>query len=173
MSDDLLYGVALPVPEPHGSFLQDQRAAVGDPQAAHVPTHITLLPPGRVPQQGLDALTEQIAAVFEEARAFEIELNGTDTFRPISPVTFVVVQRGGEQTAQLANDVRAAAQAPEPDFEFHPHVTIAQHLDDAALDAAQERLADFSCTFTAERVGLYLFDDTAGWTPYRTFALSA
>ena len=38
-------GVAVPVPEPFGSLLRDARASFGDPMAATVPTHITLMPP--------------------------------------------------------------------------------------------------------------------------------
>ena len=42
-------GVALPIPEPHGSELQAYREFFGDPLAASIPTHITLLPPTPVP----------------------------------------------------------------------------------------------------------------------------
>ena len=42
-------GVAVPIPEPWASELQDYRTAVGDTTATKIPTHITLIPPFEVP----------------------------------------------------------------------------------------------------------------------------
>ena len=42
-------GVVVPVPEPWAQLLVDWRSKVGDPQAALVPPHVTLLPPTEVP----------------------------------------------------------------------------------------------------------------------------
>ena len=38
-------GVAVAIPEPWASELQDYRRSVGDHTAAMIPTHITLIPP--------------------------------------------------------------------------------------------------------------------------------
>ena len=41
-------GVAIAIPEPWATELQDYRTAVGDLMAATIPTHITLVPPTEV-----------------------------------------------------------------------------------------------------------------------------
>ncbi len=167
----LTYGVAISVPEPHGERLRSRRAEFGDPLAAQIPSHITLLPPDEVPAGDLDAVASRLAGVAEAAAPFEVDLQGTGTFRPVSPVVFVAVSRGISETELLAADLRAALGAPEPVFPFHPHVTVAHHLDDAALDHAYAALQDFSCSFRVVEVALYLHRADAGWTTHLTFPL--
>src|SRR5215212_5804218 len=41
-------GVSIAIPEPWATELQDYRTSVGDTTAAHIPTHITLIPPAEV-----------------------------------------------------------------------------------------------------------------------------
>ena len=41
------------------------------------------------------------------------------------------------------------------DFPYHPHVTVAHHLEEAALDRAFESLADFRCDFRVGSIELY------------------
>ena len=77
-----------------------------------------------------------------------MRLRGTGTFRPVSPVVFIAVSQGISYTEMLAKSVRRALGAPEPDFPFHPHVTIAHNLDDASLDQAYDELSTFECEFS-------------------------
>jgi 2'-5' RNA ligase len=164
-------GVSIAVPEPHGSLLRDKRAEFGDPMAQTVPSHVTLLPPTEVE----DADLPRVDAALEEAAAalphFTMRLRGTGTFRPVSPVVFVAVSQGISYTEMLAKRVRDKIHAPEPSFPFHPHVTVAQNLDDAALDRAYEELGDFRAEFTVTEFALYLHEDAVGWVPRRTYAL--
>ncbi len=57
------------------------------------------------------------------------------------------------------------------DFPYHPHVTIAHHLDDQALDEAFEGLADFRATFRVAAVDLYEHGEDGVWRVARTFGL--
>ena len=59
----------------------------------------------------------------------------------------------------------------ELQYPYHPHVTIAHHLEDDALDRAFAELADFECEFEVAGFHLYVHDDTAGWQPTRDFPL--
>jgi 2'-5' RNA ligase len=100
-------------------------------------------------------------------------LRGTGTFRPVSPVVFVAVSHGISYTEMLAQCVRDALDSPEPEFPFHPHVTVAHNLDDPSLDRAYEELADFECEFTVSEFALYHHQDDAGWVPQHAFALGS
>ena len=72
----------------------------------------------------------------------------------------------------MAGAVRRGPLAVELAYPYHPHVTIAHHLDDAALDRAFHDLADFECAFTAEHFSLYEHDPVTGWRPTLEFPLS-
>lgn len=165
------FGVAISVPEPHGERLRAHRAAFGDPLAAEIPSHITLLPPDEVPVDRLDVVGARLAEVARASAPFDVALRGTGTFRPVSPVVFVAVAQGVAETEVLAADLRSALGAPDPVFPFHPHVTVAHHLDDTALDHAHAALQGFACAFTVEEVALYLHRPDHGWTTHRTFPL--
>lgn len=171
--DALTFGVAIAVPEPFGEELRGHRASFGDPAAAQIPSHITLLPPDQVTEDDLGDLEARLEHVAARTAPFDVTLQGTGTFRPVSPVVFVAVSRGIAEAGFLAADLRAALEAPEPLFPFHPHVTVAHHLDDDALDHAYATLEDFGCDFEVTEVALYLHREGAGWSTHRTFALEA
>ena len=170
---DLTFGVAIAVPEPYGSVLRERRASFGDPLADTVPSHITLLPPAPLGSDEIDCLASRIEPVAAATAPFDVVLRGTGTFRPVSPVVFVAVSQGISETELLADGLRASVGAAQAAFPFHPHVTVAHHLDDAGLDRAYDELAGFECAFTATEVALYLHDSRDGWIPHRAFPLAA
>ena len=55
-------GVAVAIPEPWATELQDYRTSVGDAMAATIPTHITLVPPTEVTDEELEEIEEHLAA---------------------------------------------------------------------------------------------------------------
>lgn len=165
-------GVAISVPEPFGGELRRHRAAFGDPMAEAVPAHVTLLPPMEVADSELDDVYAGLEVAAAEHERFTLRLRGTGTFRPVSPVVFVAVSEGISCTEQLAKTVRSGLLRGELDFPYHPHVTVAHHLDDEALDRAFNELASFECHFEVNEFALYLHDDANGWNTHRAFGLS-
>lgn len=164
-------GVAVAIPEPWASELQDYRTSVGDATASMIPTHITLIPPTEVTETGLVDVESHLEQVAARMPAFGIHLRGTGTFRPVSPVVFVTVAEGISQCEQLAAALRQGPLAVELQFPFHPHVTIAHHLPDEALDRAFHELATFEAVFDADEFHLYVHDEASGWKPTRDFPL--
>lgn len=167
----LTIGVAIAIPEPFGSELRKRRAAFGDPMAETVPSHVTLMPPTVVTKAEFDGVCDTLQSAASSLHAFPMRLRGTGTFRPVSPVVFIAVSQGISYTEILAKAVRTKLGAPEPDFPFHPHVTIAHNLGDDALDRAYDELADFECAFQVDAFHIYLHEDKDGWTPRREFLL--
>ena len=102
-------GVSIAVPEPYGSFLQRKREGFGDPAAPGIPTHITLLPPTQVRADALPAIERHLAEVAAGFRPFPLRLEGTGTFRPLSPVVFVKVAEGVAGCTALQARIRAAS----------------------------------------------------------------
>jgi len=148
-------GVAVPVPEPWGAELEGWRASFGDPQAASIPAHVTLLPPTAVGPDDLAAVEEHLAAAAAGVAPFPIHLRGTGTFRPVSPVVFVALATG------IAGCER---------FPYHPHVTVALGLEEEALDQAFMELAEFDAVFTVESIRLYELSDD-GWASRAVYPL--
>lgn len=164
-------GVAVAIPEPWATQLQDYRTSVGDITATMIPTHITLVPPTEVDPGALDGVATHLREVADEVDAFRVHLRGTGTFRPVSPVVFVTLAEGISQCESLAAAVRRGPLAVDLEFPYHPHVTVAHDVEEADLDRAFADLADFECAFDVADFHLYVHDPAEGWQPTHDFAL--
>lgn len=163
-------GVAIAIPEPWATELYDYRLAIGDPTAAGVPSHITLIPPIDVDDDVLAEIEAHLEQGAGKHTSFWVHLRGTGTFRPVSPVVFIGLVEGISQCEQLAADVRSGPLDLDLSFPYHPHVTVAHHLGDAELDRAFDELARFECSFEVADFHLYVHDGDA-WQTTRVFPL--
>ena len=162
-------GVAIAVPRPFADELEGWRERFGDPAAHLIQAHVTLLPPTAVAD--VTAVEQHLAAVAQRHAAFPILLSGTGTFRPMSPVVYVRVAAGGEEITTLEADVRSGPLARSLRFPYHPHVTVAHDVPDPMLTLAQDALADYEATFTADCITLYEQGEGGQWSPLGEFAL--
>ena len=171
--DEVRLGVAIAVPEPFAATLQSARASFGDPLAGLIPPHVTLLGPTVRPLTARAEIDTHLRAVAAVHEPFALQLRGTGTFRPVSPVVFVQVAAGIAGCEQLEADVRSGILVEDREFNYHPHVTVAHELADDALDLAFERLASFDATF--EVSAFWLFDHGADgkWRPAQEYRLGA
>lgn len=167
----LTIGVSIAVPDPEGAALQDFRVDLGDASAKHIPTHITLVPPTEIGDDALATITEHLARVASQQAPFGVRLHGTGTFRPTSPVVFVGVIAGIAGCQQLAAATRSGPLAVEVEFPYHPHVTVAHHLEEELLDRAFTELAGYEASFEVTEFWLYVHDEHHGWRPDRAFPL--
>lgn len=168
-SESLTIGVAITVPDPWGEQLQEQRAAFGDSLAWTIPTHITLLPPTQLPASRMVRVDEHLQSVAESAEPFDAVLSGSDTFRPVSQTSFVVVQQGARQCATLAERVRSGPLKRSLTFPYHPHVTIAVDLSDEQHDRAEKDLAGFRLSFPVSGIERYELAEHGVWESAATF----
>jgi 2'-5' RNA ligase len=165
-------GVAVDIPEPWGSRLTRRRAEAGDPQAAYVPAHLTLLGPTEIAPDSLPAVEEHLAAVAAAHRPYSLHLRGTGTFRPVTEVVFVAVAAGISECELLAEAIGKAPELRrETRFPYHPHVTVAQDVAPEALDKVYEDLAGFSARFKVVGFTLFSHTGTARWRPRHDFRL--
>ncbi|MER6531603.1 2'-5' RNA ligase family protein [Streptomyces sp. NPDC001508] len=164
-------GVSIAVPEPHGSLLQERRAGFGDAAAHGIPTHVTLLPPTEVDDFAVPAVEAHLAQVAAAGRPFPMRLSGTGTFRPLSPVVYVQVVQGAEICSWLQKRVRAGSGplARELQFPYHPHVTVAHGIEDAAMDRAFRELAGFEAEWPCTGFALYEQGADGVWRKLREF----
>lgn len=165
-------GVSLLVPEPYGPALQEARERVGDPLAAAIPAHVTIVGPTVVERTELPAVVAHLEAVAAEFAPFAIQLRGTGTFRPVSDVVFVQVVRGISQCERLEAAMRSGPLAQDLRFNYHPHVTVAHDLPPEGLDAAFDGLAGFDATFAVGAVTLFEHGPDDVWRPVRSVPLA-
>jgi 2'-5' RNA ligase len=156
-------GVSIAVPEPYGSTLQERRAAFGDTAAHGIPTHVTLLPPTEVDAATLPAFRRHLMRVAADTRAFRMQLEGTDTFRPLSPVVYIRLVEGVSDCTGLQERVRSGPVRRDLQFPYHPHVTVAHGIGEEAMDRAYEELADYAADWTAAGFGLYVQGEDSHW----------
>ncbi|GAA5001054.1 2'-5' RNA ligase family protein [Kitasatospora paranensis] len=173
LRDAVTIGVSITVPEPYGSAVQDARAGHGDPRARSIPTHVTLLPPTGLPADRLPEIEKHLAAVAAAHRPFPMLLQGSGSFRPVSPVVFVRVEGGAQECRALEAAVRSGPLARELAFPYHPHVTVAHDLADDVLDEAFEKARDFRAAFTVPGFNLARFGPDEVWRPWRDYPFGA
>jgi len=167
-----LIGVALEIPEPWATELTTWRAKVGDPQAALIPPHVTLLPPTELGADESAAAETHLTGVAHLRRPFVMHLRGTGTFQPVSDVVFVAVDRGISDCEQLETAVRSGPLHRTTDYPYHPHVTVAHSLPAEALDRAYEALAGFEAQFVVSGFTLFEHGRDGVWRPGRAFPFS-
>ena len=165
-------GVSIPIPDPHGDYLQTRRAEFGDPSAWHIPAHITLVPPTQVDDETYAAFLGHCAAVASAHEPFDVVLRGTGTFRPLSDVVFIQVAQGVSACESLEVELRGGPVLRKLDFYYHPHVTVAHNVGEVALDRAFAELADYSVAFRVPAFHLYELGPDGVWRPVHEFSLS-
>jgi 2'-5' RNA ligase len=163
-------GVAIDIPQPWGGELQRWRAEFGDPLAWAIPPHVTLLPPTGVEVAGFGDVERHLESVAGRAQPFRLRLSGTGTFRPVSSVVFVKVAHGAPSCDLLQQRVRTGPLVRELAFPFHPHVTVAHDVADAALDRALVALRGFEASFLVDGFDLFEHGGDGVWRPRRRFA---
>ena len=90
-----------------------------------------------------------------------------ETVRPVETAS----SEAPVPSVQLADAVRRGPLAVELHYPYHPHVTVAHHLDDPTLDRAFDDLAGFDCAFDVVDFHLYVHHEQEGWRSTRTFPL--
>lgn len=162
-------GVAIAIPEPHGTDLQAYRESYGDPLARAIPTHVTLLPPTPVHDSDLPPIEEHLRKVALAEQPFDLHLRGTGTFRPVSPVVFVQLALGIAACERIEAQVRSGPLSRQLSFYYHPHVTVAHDLSPDVLDRAFTELSGYNARFQVWGFSLYEHGPDGVWRPQRDF----
>lgn len=168
---EVVVGIVVTVPTPHAGVLSAARLASGDPEGWSIAPHVTLVGPAVVARDAVASVDEHLAGVAQRHGPFVVHLRGTGTFRPVSPVVFVALARGIADCEQLERNIRCGPLDGPLRFPYHPHVTVAQDVEDGALDVVEEELADFDGTFVVTAFDRYVLDEGT-WRPARSFPLT-
>ncbi|MGH9579800.1 MAG: 2'-5' RNA ligase family protein [Terriglobales bacterium] len=119
-----------------GRFVEDLRREVY-PEHAHLPAHITVLPPRRL--QGTEAEgirnLEEVCAGIEP---FELTMDGVETFVPATPTVYIRVDHGSGRMQELHRRLNAGVFHCTEQWSYLAHLTIVKLESDAlALHALE------------------------------------
>lgn len=100
--------------------------------------HVSVLPPRRLagPFDDSDGRLERLRRVCRQAEPFEVELDGVSTFWPVNGVVYLSVGRGCAELEALHGLLNENGMRAYEPYNYVPHVTIAQSLDEISTQGA-------------------------------------
>jgi 2'-5' RNA ligase len=128
-----------------GEFVENLRQEL-HPDLAHLPAHVTILPPRRL-QGGEVSALETLEDICSQAEPFEVSLGDVETFVPVTPTVFIRVAGGDNRMHDLHDRLNTQALASTEEWPYMPHLTIVKvSTEDLAQEAyvfARDRWASF------------------------------
>ena len=128
-----------------GEFVENLRQEL-HPDLPHLPAHVTILPPRRLPGGELLALAT-LEDVCSHAEPFEVTLSDVETFVPVTPTVFIRVHHAAHRICELHERLNKKALASTEEWPFMPHLTI--------VKLGNEELARQAYIFARDRWALF------------------
>ncbi len=141
------------IPEPLASFLDRLRQELVPD--CYLRAHVTMLPPRPVPAP--EAAWSAIKNAISRIDPFEVRMTDVEVF-PVSDVIYINVGKGRDELRQMHDALAVDGLQFQEQFEYQPHVTLAQELKPGQLDQlaalARLRWAEFTYdkSFRVEKV---------------------
>lgn len=149
-SGEKTYAVVFYLDGPLAPLVNALRAEL-NPQNAGKAAHVTVLPP-RPLVISEEAAIEEARNQLTEWEPFEIEVNGIGTFFPVNGVVYLELQRGAEEIKRLHVVLNRGFLQREEPYEFIPHVTISQDMDERCTQEVMARVTEAWTTYKGPRV---------------------
>jgi 2'-5' RNA ligase len=120
----MLFAVVAYIKGELGEFVEKLRREVY-PEHAHLPTHITVLPPR--PLSGTEAeAAAWLAKTCSAVEPFEVVMGDVESFVPTTPTVFIRVAHGAYKVRELHDRLNTGPFAFTEGLPFMPHLTIAK-----------------------------------------------
>ncbi len=131
-----------------GEFVENLRREL-HPAHAHLPAHISILPPRLLRGTEPEAL-DVVERVCREVEPFEVAMGEVGTFVPITPTVFVRVAHGAYRMRELHDKLSVDVLYAQEPWPYMPHLTLFKMDTDqqaqAAMGTAVQRWADYRDT---------------------------
>ena len=158
------YALVAYLHHPVGQFVEELRREL-HPVIAHMPAHLTILPPRELrgtEKAALEFLEEACSRVVP----FDVEMGDVETFLPTTPTVFIQVQRAAYRMRELHDQLCVRGLNCDEAWPYIPHLTILKtDLDQQARDAlivAKEHWAQFGGSRTIRVDELMFVRETNG-----------
>lgn len=117
------------------------RRALGEPDLARIPPHLTLVPPINVAD--VDAAIAVMRAAARGTQPFRISLGPVATFLPDNPVVYLAIGDGADAVHEVRDRVFVPPLARTLTWPFVPHVTLADGIEPDRVAAAPAVLTGY------------------------------
>lgn len=118
------------------------RRALGEPDMARIPPHLTLVPPVNVAD--VDGARSVMRAAAHATPPFGISVGPVANFLPDNPVVYLAVSDGVDAVRALRDRVFQPPLARTLTWPFVPHVTLADGIEPERVAAAPALLCDYA-----------------------------
>ena len=173
MPDRLRLGVALLLPPPLAHEVDGLRRALEDRSRERIAPHVTLVPPVNIRRDHLSgALAVLRAAAAATPAPVEVTLGPPATFLPANPVVYLPVTGDAGEITALRDRVWKPPLVRALTWPFVAHVTLADDIAPARIDAALAALGGFQVDVRFDTISL-LVERRPGprWEPLADAAL--
>jgi 2'-5' RNA ligase len=137
-------GVALLIPRNLAPEIDGLRRALGAPDLAQVPPHITLVLPINVRTEDVDAAITLVRDAAAAEQPIDVVIGPLETFYPVTPVLYLRVSGPGlDAITRLRDALDNGPLAQELTHPFVPHVTLDSNASDAAIAGAQASITRY------------------------------
>lgn len=135
-----------------------------------IPPHITIK--DAFETEDIEQAVHHIEEVIKDIPPFTMKINKMRTFLPTSSVVYFAFEEN-PLIMELHDNINSGMLYHESDYNFIPHITIAQDLPNQELYDLHSRLAmkDYNMSFKVDRVHLLYQLENGTWTNYQTFLL--
>jgi len=130
-----IYAVVVYIPDPLGAFLDDLRRELAPLDNPHA--HVSVLPPRPLAVEWREA-SLQARTLLEAWQPFEIELTHIGKF-PVTDVIYIEVGAGAAEMRDMHQKMNAGALKFQDPFPYHPHITLAQEIEQHRVDGLREK----------------------------------
>ena len=145
MAEQRQYALVAYIRNAVGEFVEQLRAEL-HPAHAHLPAHITVIPPRQLAGSEADALA-LVERMCQDVNPFEVTLGDVENFMPITPTVFIRVGFAAYRLRELHDRLNTGALQYDEQWPYMPHLTIVK-LDTMegatkALQTARQRWGCF------------------------------
>ncbi len=116
------YALVAYVKSPVGAFIESLRREF-NPRYAHLPAHMSILPPRRLNGTEQEALST-LERACRDVQPFEIVLGEVATFVPATPTVFIRVAHAAYRMRELHDRLNLGALRSEEQWPYMPHLTV-------------------------------------------------
>ena len=142
------YAIVAYLRDPVGEFVEGLRRQM-HPKHAHLPAHISILPPRTLRGTEAEAL-ETMEYVCQAILPFEITLGEVASFAPATPTVFIRLAHAAYRMRELHDRLNVGPLHSDEPWPYMPHLTIAkmdtQAESEAVFEEAKRRWTDCQCT---------------------------
>ena len=111
------------------------------PKHAHLPSHITILPPRMLTGSESDAM-EWMTEKCDTVEPFDVVMGDVESFLPTTPTIFLRVAHAAYKIRELHDRMNGGPLACDEELPFIPHLTIAKMETDEIARRVYEKARD-------------------------------